>query len=257
VPTLLELQAGFARYLRGGGAELIAAHVAGDALEPAQRLQIYRNHVVISLREALKATYPTVAALVGEDFFAAMVGPFIDATPPSSPCLFEYGEGLPDYIAGFAPAASVPYLADAARRDWALNAAYHSALLPAIDITALAEIDPERYGALRLALQPSLRLLQSPYPLDRIWAISQPDAEARARVDLAGGGARLQIRRDGERAVFTPLEAPAWRWRQALVEGASLGDSVMALAADPQFDLNAELPALFAEGLVCALTLPG
>jgi len=40
--------------------------------------------------------------------------------------LAEYGDGFADFLAGFAPAQSLPYLADVARLEWAINAAYHA-----------------------------------------------------------------------------------------------------------------------------------
>lgn len=255
MPTLHELQADFRRYLLGGDAAAIAATVAIDGLAPAQRLQIYRNHVGISLREALKTSYATVASLVGEEFFAAMCASFIDTHPPAGPCLAEYGGEFPDYVAAYEPARGIAYLADAARLDWALNEAYCAPEAAPIEVTALAEIDPDNYGALRLRLQPSLRYLRSDYPLKRIWEVSQPDAPADARVDLQAGGVHLEIRRSGERAIFRALNPGAWQWRNALAQGASLGDSVMALGRDKEFDLNVELPAIFAQGLVCGLAV--
>ena len=255
MPTLHELQADFRRYLLGGDAQAIAAAVATDGLAPAQRLQIYRNHVGISLGEALKASYATVASLVGDEFFAAMGAGFIDAHPPAGPCLAEYGGEFAAHVAGYAPARAIAYLADAARLDWALNEAYHAPEAAPIEVTALAEIDPDTYGALRLGLQPSLRYLQSDYPLERIWTVSQPDAPEDARVDVRAGGVHLEIRRLGERAIFRALNPSTWQWRNALAQGASLGDSVMALGRDKDFDLNAELPAIFAQGLVCALAV--
>ena len=49
-----------------------------DVIGPAKgkkaekRFAIYRNNVISGLTEALMAAYPTVLALVGEDFFRAM-----------------------------------------------------------------------------------------------------------------------------------------------------------------------------------------
>ena len=56
-----------------------------------------------------------VRLLVGEEFFRAMAQIHVRAHRPRSPLMFEYGDELPDFIAGFPPAADVPYLADVAR----------------------------------------------------------------------------------------------------------------------------------------------
>ena len=49
------------------------------------------------------------------------------AEPPRSPVLMDYGAGFADFIAGFAPAASLPYLPDVARIERAWREAYHAA----------------------------------------------------------------------------------------------------------------------------------
>ena len=45
---------------------------------------------------------------------------------PPQPVLAEYGAGFPDFVADYEPARGLPYLADVARLDWALNVAFHS-----------------------------------------------------------------------------------------------------------------------------------
>src|SRR5690606_30106135 len=109
---------------------------------------------------------------------------FIAAHPPQSPCLFEYGASLGDFIAGFAPASSLPYLADVARLEWAMNAAYHARTEPPIDPALLASGDAAILARSTLLLQPSLHLVTSPYPVDAIWRANQAGHDG-AGVDLA------------------------------------------------------------------------
>src|SRR5262245_48093331 len=118
MPSLRELQQDFSRALLGGSDQAIAASVRGDRLDPRQRVQIYRNHLRISLREALAATFPVIRRLVGEDYFAAVARAFVERHPPRSPVLAEYGADLPAFLAE-APNAPA-YLPDVARLEWAL-----------------------------------------------------------------------------------------------------------------------------------------
>ncbi|MEL6963263.1 MAG: DNA-binding domain-containing protein, partial [Pseudomonadota bacterium] len=55
-----------------------------------RRFNVYRNNVVAGMTEALRATFPAVEKLVGEDFFAASARIYIDQNPPQSPLLFRY-----------------------------------------------------------------------------------------------------------------------------------------------------------------------
>ena len=91
--ALRDLQAAFAAHLLGGDsadlAEVLAAEVLGDAIPAAARLRVYRHHVFESLGSALAATFPTVQALVGTDFFRGLARAFVGQSPPDQPVLPE------------------------------------------------------------------------------------------------------------------------------------------------------------------------
>jgi hypothetical protein len=64
------------------------------------------------------------------------------------------------------------------------------------------------------------------------------------------------VSRQGEDVVFRVLDDPTFAFRQALAEGASLGEALArAFAIKPDFAVDAALAALFAEGAVTAVTL--
>ena len=90
---------------------------SSNGADPASRFVVYRNNVHSSLINALATAYPVTLQLVGDEFFRAMAGIFVQAYPPASPLISEYGSTFADFIQGFEPAASVPYLADVARLD--------------------------------------------------------------------------------------------------------------------------------------------
>ncbi|WP_232845695.1 HvfC/BufC family peptide modification chaperone [Aurantimonas marina] len=66
----------------------------------------------VSLIEALGKRFPGPRQLVGDDFFRGMAPEFVQAVKPGSPVLLEYGGEFPAFVASFAPADTVPYLAD-------------------------------------------------------------------------------------------------------------------------------------------------
>src|SRR3546814_8116855 len=61
--------------------------VGPDGEPSARRFAVYRNNVFVGLTDALRAGFPCIVRLVGDDFFAAMARVFAAATPPSSPVL--------------------------------------------------------------------------------------------------------------------------------------------------------------------------
>jgi len=174
--ALRDLQAAFAAHIMGGDRADLVAAVAGDTIPAAARLSVYRHHVFESLGTALAATFPTVQTLVGMDFFRGLTCAFARHSLPAQPVLTEYGADFAAFIAGYDAARDLPYLADVARLDWALNLAFHAQLGGRLKAEDLSALPVERLPSMSIALAAGAVLLSSRYPLDRIWEASQPGA---------------------------------------------------------------------------------
>jgi hypothetical protein len=252
-----ELERDFAAALLGGAEEPVVAEIEGDGLDPAARLAIYRHHVFTTLTEALVATYPVVVRLVDRRFFAYAADRYIRRYPPAGPCLFEYGESLADFLASFPPSRHLTYLPDVARLEWALNRARHAEDAVTLDPRWLAALPPDEIGRVRLRLHPSVSLLRSPWPIDRIWRANQPGADPDATISLDQGGASLEVSRLEDDVVFRTVAADTYAFRSALADGLDLQSAVdAACGADPRFDLADALRALLDDGLVVGAIAP-
>lgn len=248
--SLPELQARMRAALLADDERGLAAEVLPDRLGVPARLAVYRHHVLTSLTAALETTFPVVCRLVDRRFFGWLADRFVREHPPATPCLFEYGAGFPDFVGAFPACAGLPWLADVARLEWALNAALHAPDGTPREPEWLAEIAPAALPDLVLRLDPSLTLLASPWPIDAIWRANQPDAEPAHAVDLEAGAVRLQVGREGDDVGFRPLAAGTFAFRGALARGHTLAAAVeAALEADASLDVAAEIHALFAERL--------
>jgi len=257
MPSLRELESSFGRALLGEPEAALLDLIAADGLTSDARLRIYRNHVLVTLTDALIATFPVVCRLVDERFFRYAADQYIRAHPPAVPCLFEYGESFAAFLATFGPCRHLEYLPDVARLEWAINYAHHADDADAIDAARLGEIPPDRIGSVTLALHPSVSFLSSLWPVDRIWRANQPDADPDATVSLDAGGAQLEIRRLGEDVVFRSLDAAAYALRTALARGDSLERAAEAArSADPRVDLAQTLQQLLADGIVTSIRVP-
>ncbi|HSF05204.1 MAG TPA: DNA-binding domain-containing protein [Methylomirabilota bacterium] len=254
--TLRELQADLRAALLGGPQGPAAAAVREDGLAAEARLAIYRHHVLATLTDVLKATYPVICRLVDERFFAYAADRYIRRHPPTRPCLFEYGGPFADFLETFPPCRHLAYLPDVARLEWAMNVAEHAGDVVTLDGRALRSVETADIPRLRFIFDPSLALLASPWPIDRIWRANQPDA-ADGTVDLAAGGARLEVRRVVDDVVFRSLEPAPWAFRSALAAGRALeAAAAAALTLDAGFDLAGALRELLADGVLTAFTLP-
>lgn len=253
--TLRELQSEFRRTLLAGTdgepAGALGAEILPDGLTPEARLAIYRHHVLTTLTETLRGTYPVVARLVGDGFFAYAADSYIRGHPPDGPCLFEYGAGFADFVASFPPCRDLVYLADVARLEWAINAALHAQDGGAADLASLGDMSAEVIATVTLRVHPSVTLLCSPWPVDRIWRANQPGADPEATIDLRAGGVCVEVRRLGDEAIWRVLPPAAHAFRAALAAGRTLEQAAgAALAADAGFDLPGAIHALFVEELV-------
>ncbi len=236
--ALPDLQAAFAALVVGGDRADLVATVVGDTIPAEARLRVYRHHVSHSLSAALAATFPTVQALVGEAFFRGLAQGFVAETLPTQPVLAEYGAGFPDFVAAHEPARTLPYLADVARLDWALNLAFHSPVGRRLAAADLAGLAAERLPLLSIGLPEGTSLIRSRYPIDRIWTASQPGASADT-VDLDAGPADLLVLRHADDAAFIVLDAGEAALVASLTEGGSLEIAAeCALSAEPSFDLS-------------------
>ncbi len=169
--------AGFSAVLLDPSAPAPEGVIGRDGSPAGARFDVYRNNVIVGLVEALMATYPTVLALVGEEFFRAAGAIHVRAEPPMSPVLLEYGGGFSAFMEGFEPARVVPYLGDVARLDWARVRAYHAADAPPLDPATLARIAPERLGDVRLLPHPAMHLVRSTHPVVSIWERHQGEPD--------------------------------------------------------------------------------
>jgi hypothetical protein len=218
-------------------------------LLPAARFALHRNNVYASLIHCLKARFPVTVRLLGEDCFGQCARHFVEAAPPRSPVLMEYGAGLADFLAGFAPLRELPYLADVARLEWLRHAALHGAEAVPIAPAALAEVLPERMPDLVLALHPTAAILSSPYP---VLSIFRANAVAGELMPVAAGlpGETMLVVRPEESVQLLPLSVAAAGFLRALERGLTLSDAAEAAGMiDAAFDLAQALAPMLRAGL--------
>jgi hypothetical protein len=254
--ALPELQRAFAAAILADQPAPLAGIVQAGGIAPERRIQVYRNNSLITLGEALKATFPVICRLVDERFFDYAARAFILAHPPRQPRLADYGDGFADFLAGFEPAQTLPYLPDVARLEWAINAAYHADHREPLRPEVIAAIPVDDYPGLTFTLDPACAVLRSPYPVDELWRANQPERDG-SGVDLGGGECRLLVHRVDDDVRLQRLGAGEHAMTAALAAGHTLGDAfAAALAEEAGFDATALLAAHLCRGLFVGLGLP-
>ncbi len=251
--ALAELQRAFAAALHDGADGAIAEHVRSAGAPAGARIAQYRRNMGATRHDALAAAYPVVRRLVGDAFFAAMARLYAAEHPSRSGDLHLFGDALDRFIAAYAPARSLAYLADVARLEWACHECLHAADAQ-FDASVLAGVPASRRHELRLRLHPAVRLLESPHPVVAIWEANQPGNDGTPA--RAEGPDRVLVWRDGFEVRVRSLERAHWELLRSLARGATLEDAVAAMgAAEAERVLAAALARCGADGLIAGFEL--
>ncbi|WP_429053642.1 HvfC/BufC family peptide modification chaperone [Aeromonas rivipollensis] len=225
---LASLQSAFASGLLGQD-DAILGQIQPGRFAPDAVLQIYRNNVILGLTEVLASSYPAVAAMVGEAFFAAAARGFVLAEPLEEGSVMHYGEGFGDWLTRLPTTQALPWLGELARFEWLLERA--SLLAPEArrwPAERLAALAPSQWD--RLVLHPAcdLLLLESQHPVMALWQMALHGGETVSELDAPCWLALKK--RPGHRVEPIPLDATPWRLLQGCQQGWSLAS---LLAQDP------------------------
>ena len=229
----------------------------GDAALAAQRLALYRGNLTGSWDKTLSSAYPVLRQLVGEEFFTALARAYGKQHPSEAGDLNLFGAHFADFLAAFPHVADYPYFPDMARLEWALHRAHYAPDAQAIDASALAHIDPERFEQAHLRLHPACALVSSEWDVVSIWRAHQPDSGCGFPDDPAQASYCLVVRPQW-RAEVLPLSAAAWKALDCLQRGESLGAALdAAFETDPEFDFGAQLQQWLRHGVFTGIEHSG
>ncbi|MCJ8169070.1 HvfC/BufC N-terminal domain-containing protein [Atopomonas sediminilitoris] len=210
-----------------------------------RRFAVYRNNVISSLSDALADTFPVTQTLVGEEFFRAMAQVFIRQSPPNGPVLTGYGAGFADFIEHFAPAASVPYLADVARLEFAYLQSLHAADAAPMASDELSALLTDEHALAHsgLRLHPALSVHQGNFAAVSIWAAHQGHGEL-SQINTQQPEQAL-LTRPQLAVEVTPINTSGAQFITCLQRGNTLAQAwQQALAQDSHFDLTQTLSLL-------------
>lgn len=251
MPALLELQRAFGAALLDSARPQILSEVAHElGIEPSL-LAIYRNTALRTLTAALGLSFPAVRQLVGEDFFEGAAREFIGMHAPARAYLNDYGQEFPRFLAQFPPAASLSYLADVARLEWAVNRALHAPDASPLALSSLAALNSALMPLVSFVPHPAVSVLRLETPADAIWrAVLDQDDAAMAALDVTAGPVWLLIERNADGVQVRRLTALSGRFTERLCAGDPLQRALEDSAAEavPVEALDAVLAEHLASG---------
>jgi hypothetical protein len=181
---LLAAPEGVAAALREAGdptAASLAGFVVSDAILAAlPRLEVYANAYFLRILDALKDDFGALAAALGPEGIHDVVTAYLLAHPPRHPSLRHAGNRLSAFLADDPRAAPFrrrwPWCADLARLETALQDAFDAPDAPALGRERLATLAPDAWPALRLRVQPCVRVLRLAWPVAALYTAWESDA---------------------------------------------------------------------------------
>jgi hypothetical protein len=244
--SLRDQQAAFAAALRD------PAHAA--AVTPPANLSVYRNNTGIVFRQALERAYPVVLRRVGADYFRQLAHFYREKFPSRSGDLQWIGREFAPFLARHLVGGNYAWLADLAALEWAREEAGIASELPVVGAESLGRFAAEELEHLTFTLQPSLRLVQSAFPVFSVWHANQ--AEDAPPVDQSKGEEHIMIRIRQESVEVQCVAPDVFLFVSALRAGATLGAAMTAANGDgPR--LAEMLGFVFGAALVSSVTASG
>jgi len=218
--------------------------------EPAEgAMRIYRNTVLSGCVDALRANYPVVAQLLGDEMFDAAAAEHASQCPPRRPVLALYGARFPDWLREQSWFREIPYLSEVAR----IERLYIEALFA-------ADAEPSNMGwlkgagdwqAIRLHLHPATRFQWLTAPAMSIWLAHREGSVGELELEWKAEGVLLT--RPGLDVQPSRLDRAGHRFLFGIRLGESVGAAAIATAGlYPDTDIGSLFTSLANAGAFAA-----
>lgn len=255
MPLLGEVQSLVRHALVSGEVSAVAPLLVGGG-DGAVRFRVHQRHYRASLVRTLMEAFPATVWLTGSAFVEEAARRFVAAHPPDRPCLAEYGEAFPAFVAALPEASNLPYLRDFAELERRFAQAALQIALPPRSIGEIAALDRDTLVDTTIALQPGVRYWRASWSVDELLSAYLTNL-APDRFELRGETAHIEVRGARGDVQLRRLSAGDFTFRTLLAGGDTLGGAAQrALDDDPGFEPGSALAALFADGLVTAIAPP-
>lgn len=235
---------------------LLTKNIDSSVISAQGLMGIYQNSAIANITNSLKLTYPVIEKLVGEEFFSAMCREFIYITWPNSGNMDDYGAEFPDFLAEFEHAKHLLYLKDVARLEWAFH---QSSLADDAIITDWSTLAQARdILQLQFLVTPSLSLVSSTFPIDKIWHLNQDDTSADIKVEFAdeqNTDTFIVLFRQQLKTVVLPITSGEFALLNAFDNKETFENSIVAASQkQTDFSIDDSLKKFIELGIICGFS---
>jgi len=242
VLPLRDLQERFAARLLETDSASVPDWIRADGISALARLEIYRNNLQAGFTRTLALEFPVIERLVGQHYFRQLALAFLANHPSRSGDLHHVGAPLPGFLQEQFAATEYRYLADVARLEWAYQECLVAEDSDSLDPETLRSVPAAAYPNLRFTIRSTCRLVDSTFPIVRIWEANQPAAGVPDVIDLTAGPDHVVLVRTPAGIELSRVPFGDFRLLTGFATGQTLGRALEALLdLDARFDLGAAL----------------
>jgi hypothetical protein len=192
------------------------------------------------LHDVLAARFPVTRRMVGEPSFHTVTHRFILSEPVGIHIPLRYGENFPRFLRSQGTAASIEYVADIAELEMLRRRAQYAAAARPLPAPALSSLPARRLDGFRIALHPSVFLIQSRFPIVKIWENNRNDGDS-GMIERWNAEAAMVARPFFEVEVRR-LPSGGYAFLRALSEGQTMATAARAASeATPKFEVASNL----------------
>jgi hypothetical protein len=221
---------------------------SGPRMTAAERIDIYRRGYRARLIECLADDYPTVRHALGSDSFERLCRAYIARYPSDGPNLNPFGRRMASFVRDEGPPPLRAFAADLASLEWAIVEAIHARSVPPLTLQALRDVPTDAWSEVRLAANPTVRLLRFDYPVNAYFGACRDREDPPTP---APSPAATVVYRSGPTIWRADLTAPMFQVLSGLVAGERLADALAraarSLADLPESEASERVRAWFAE----------
>ena len=227
-------------------AHAVSARRPPKGMPPA--FAVYRNTWLKGLLDALDASFPTVAMILGPETFKAVAIEFARDHRPDTPVLALYGGEFPDFLAVHRAALDIPYLRDVAALDRLWTECFLAPDAPALRPQDYGSLRPAEMFGLRPRLHPAARIGWFETPAVTIWQAHRAEGEFE-EIEPEWRAERALVSRRGAAVTVTLLDEAAYTILIEIRNGRTLGSAIATAAeAHPGSDLAGGVSTIIASG---------
>lgn len=240
--TLAQLQTNFIHDCLSGtltvDKTLMAKDLDTQFISARGLMGIYQHSAIANITNSLRLSYPVIEKLVGKDFFQLMCKSYIVIHWPTTGNMDDYGESFSSFLAAFEQVKHLPYLEDVAHLEWLFHQSSLANDNSYFDWTRLVKVTSS--DTLTFLLAPTVSIMRSATPVDKIWLMNQENAPEISELSLDGtSDTFIVLFRQGLKTEMMTIAESEFTFLQSIEKGLDFEatiESAKAVDADIAID---------------------